>query len=61
MKKLLLITILSGSFWCVFAQEELAYQKPPAEILELADFERAPSLSMDSKYSQMIFQSTRTC
>ena len=32
-----------------FAQENLTYQKPPKEILDLVDFERAPSVSMDSK------------
>lgn len=39
----------------LFSQEELVYQKPPKEILELADFERAPSLMMDSKRTKMIF------
>jgi dipeptidyl aminopeptidase/acylaminoacyl peptidase len=37
------------------AQEKLTYQKPPKEILELADFERAPTLSMDSKHEKMLF------
>ena len=37
------------------AQEDLRYQLPPQEILELADFQRAPSISMDSKHTKMIF------
>ena len=31
------------------AQESITYQKPSAEIMQLADFERAPSVFMDSK------------
>ena len=37
------------------AQENLTYQKPPKEILELVDIERAPSVSMDSKNQHMVF------
>ena len=55
MKKLSLLFALSGLFLSAFAQEELVYQKPPKEILELADFERSPSLSMDSKHTKMLF------
>ena len=40
------LLFMSNSF---FAQENLSYQKPSKEILALADFERAPSVSMDSK------------
>jgi len=36
------------------AQENLTYQKPPKEILELVDVERAPSVSMDSKNTFML-------
>lgn len=32
-----------------YAQENISYQKPSAEILQLADFNRAPSIMMDSK------------
>jgi len=56
--------ILSGLLFCLTlslsAQEDLVYQKPPKEILELADFERAPSLMMDSKRTKMIFQYRNT-
>ena len=36
------------------AQENLNYQKPPKEILDLVDYERAPSVRMDSKKEYMI-------
>ena len=38
-----------------FAQENLTYQKPSAEILQLADFQRTPSVSMNSKKDWMVF------
>ena len=38
-----------------FAQENLPYQKPPQSILALADVERAPAVSMDSKKNMMLF------
>lgn len=37
------------SFTSMMAQENVTYQKPSEPILKLADFERAPSASMDSK------------
>jgi len=43
-----------------FAQENLTYQKPSKEILELADFERAPSVNMDSKAKIMILSYRNT-
>lgn len=55
MKRLLPIFLLLAFPLGIFAQEELVYQKPPQEILELADFERAPSLMMDSKRTKMLF------
>ncbi|MBC3830897.1 prolyl oligopeptidase family serine peptidase [Undibacterium amnicola] len=36
------------------AQENLPYQKPPQSILALADVERAPAVSMDSKKNMML-------
>ncbi|MHA3789848.1 alpha/beta hydrolase family protein [Flavobacterium hauense] len=36
------------------AQENVTYQKPPKEILELVDVQRAPSVSMDSEHKHMI-------
>lgn len=38
----------------MYAQENITYQKPSQEILELADYERAPSISMDSKLEYML-------
>ena len=42
------------------AQENITYQKPSAEILQLADFQRAPSVLMDSKKEWMIFSYRNT-
>lgn len=44
----------------LFAQENLIYQKPSAEILALADYERAPSVSMDTKKEYMLLQYRNT-
>lgn len=38
-----------------FAQENLTYQKPSAEILQLADYERIPSVIMNSEKDWLIF------
>ncbi|MDM1519352.1 alpha/beta hydrolase family protein [Myroides odoratimimus] len=38
----------------MYAQENVTYQKPSQEILELADFERAPAISMDNKMEYML-------
>ena len=55
MKKTIVTALLIfiGSPWCQ-AQENLTYQKPSASILQLADFERAPSVAMDSKKEYML-------
>lgn len=37
------------------AQEKLEYQLPPESILKLADFERVPQVSMDSRKENMLF------
>lgn len=37
------------------AQESVTYQKPSAEILQLAEFQRAPSVMMNSKKDWMVF------
>lgn len=42
-----ILMLVAGSF--AFAQENVTYQKPSAEILQLADYERPPSIMMDSK------------
>jgi len=38
-----------------FAQEELLFQQPSAPILQLADYERPPSISPDSKKDMVLF------
>lgn len=50
--------LLAGA--SVFAQENLTYQKPSPEILALADYERAPSVSMDSKKEWMLLSYRNT-
>ena len=52
-KTLIAVALLFISF--ASAQENITYQKPSAEIMKLADFERAPSVMMDSKRDWMIF------
>ncbi len=42
------------------AQENLTYQKPSAEILALADYERAPSVAMDTKKEYMLLMYRNT-
>ena len=42
------------------AQESITYQKPSAEILKLADYERPPSVFMDSKKDWLIFSYRNT-
>lgn len=57
MKKelIILIGIALTGLTGLFAQENLSYQKPPKEILELVDIERAPSVIMDSKHENVLF------
>ncbi|MCX6329254.1 MAG: S9 family peptidase, partial [Bacteroidia bacterium] len=55
MKKtiVILITLLGLNLFSN-AQENLTFQKPSAEILALADYERAPTVTMDSKKEYML-------
>ena len=57
-KQAFLFLLLFGCF--AFAQENITYQKPSSEILALADFERAPSVSMDSKKEFMLLSYRNT-
>ena len=41
-------------------QENLSYQLPPASILELADFVRAPTIAIDSRNENMLFSYRNT-
>jgi hypothetical protein len=42
------------------AQEELLFQQPSLPILQLADYERPPSISMDSKKEMVLFSYRET-
>lgn len=53
---LMLLLWVSG----LHAQVELTYQKPSAEILALADYERAPSVRMDTRKEYMLLLYTDT-
>lgn len=48
------------SFSAVKAQENVTYQKPSKEILELADYQRAPTVNMDSKKEYMLLSYRNT-
>ncbi len=51
----ILLFVLLMTNLLVESQENITYQVPPSEILELVDIERAPSVNMDSKGDQMLF------
>ncbi|MBF4492828.1 S9 family peptidase [Flavobacterium sp. JLP] len=57
--KVTLLLFLNIGF-IAFAQESLTYQKPSKSILDLADYERAPTVSMDTKkeYMLLMYRST---
>src|SRR5690606_13675476 len=44
----------------ISAQENVTYQKPSAGIMALADYERAPTVSMDSKKEYMVLMYRNT-
>ena len=52
--------LLFVAFGSVNAQENLNYQKPAKSILDLADYERAPSVSMDTKKEYMLLSYRNT-
>jgi dipeptidyl aminopeptidase/acylaminoacyl peptidase len=60
MKKLFAFLFLGMSFSAATAQENVTYQKPSKEILELADYQRAPSVNMDSKKEYMLLSYRNT-
>jgi dipeptidyl aminopeptidase/acylaminoacyl peptidase len=55
MKKQFFIILNFFAFFLSFAQENLNYQQPPKEILQLVDYERAPQVIIDSKKENMVF------
>ena len=54
MKKLLSLLFLF-IVSIVFSQENIPYQKPSSEILELVEFERPPSVIYDNDKNYLIF------
>jgi dipeptidyl aminopeptidase/acylaminoacyl peptidase len=52
MKKLSFLLFLFSSL--IVAQEDITYKTPSAPILQLADYERAPSVMMDTKKEYML-------
>ena len=54
MKNIVFIYLLLSGFW-LSAQENLNYQKPTEEILELAEAPMAPSIRIDSNGENMMF------
>lgn len=57
--KLRYLILFLCSAWS-WAQENVTYQKPPAEILALADYQRTPSVSMDSRKEYMLLSYRNT-
>lgn len=55
MKKLFFCFLATSFLFTVTAQENLTYQKPPQEILELVDVPLAPTTIIDSKGEMMVF------
>ena len=59
LKQLSFALLFCGVF-SSWAQENVTYQKPSPEILALADYERAPSVNMDSKKEYMLLSYRNT-
>lgn len=60
MKLKLTFLLFLGLGLTALAQENLSYQKPSKSILDLADYERAPSVSMDTKKEYMLLSYRNT-
>jgi len=60
--KLRILTFVAcfGGFLNTSAQENITYQKPSPEILALADYERAPAVSMDTKKEYLLLSYRNT-
>ena len=59
LKQLSFALLFCGVF-SSWAQENVTYQKPSPQILALADYERAPSVNMDSKKEYMLLSYRNT-
>lgn len=57
--KVTLLLFLNIGFFA-FAQENLTYQKPSKSILDLADYQKAPTVSMDTKKETILFMYRNT-
>ena len=56
MKKIfVLLSALILTAFISKAQENLTYQVPPREIMDLVDYQRAPGVTMDEKKEYMVF------
>lgn len=55
-----LLFLLVFSCFLSFSQENLSFQKPSKPILDLADYQRAPSVSMDNKKEYMLLSYRNT-
>jgi len=55
MKPFVILTTLLCFAISVKAQENMTYQKPSGEILNLVDYERAPAVMIDEKKEYMVF------
>lgn len=61
MKRVKLVAIVAlfliNLFYCgnLYSQENLNFQKPPKEILDMLDYQRAPAVRIDSGKENMIF------
>ncbi|MBN1251784.1 MAG: prolyl oligopeptidase family serine peptidase [Bacteroidales bacterium] len=54
LRLIILIALLFNAILPIIAQENLKYQKPPKEILELVDVPRAPSVLIDNNGKEMV-------
>ena len=54
------LLLFIGFSFATLAQENLSYQKPSKEILTLADYQRAPSVLMDTKKEWMLLSYRNT-
>lgn len=55
MKKILRLSLFLLACVPALAQENVTYQLPPESILKLADYDRPPSVQIDSKKEYMLF------
>ncbi|MBF7090572.1 S9 family peptidase [Flavobacterium sp. ALJ2] len=60
MKLKIILFLLLNLGLVASAQENVTYQKPSKSILDLADYERAPSVSMDTKKEYMLLSYRNT-